>query len=274
MRQILLYLFILFACVVNAEHFKITGTVVDETNEPLIGAGVKVVGTHRFAYTNFDGNFSIEVEKGEILEFSYVGYNSREVEILNDSSLFIELVPEGVDLENFVGCKHCFDPPIPNSDAFFKRVVPSRGIDQENVVAKYGFTQPILNPNSLDFPLPESELKKLPLYDESLRGEFIQLNERQIGRAKYLLYEEINKDVKNPLISMMRLGRYARQFLGVKHDGDMIVFINLVSSSLMPQFKDRLSNSLIIVDDGGNDFGHAIVDLTSDEVIMLHMNGD
>ena len=275
MRQILLYLFILFACGVNAEQFRITGTVVDEVHEPIIFAKVEVKDADRRTVTNVDGNFSIDVEKGAILKFSYIGYDSKEVEVLNDSSLFIELVPKGVDLENFVGCTHCFDPPIPNIDAFFKDVVPSSGKDQENVVAnKYGFWRPILKPNSLDFPLPESELKKLPLYDESLCGEFIQLDERQIGRAKYLIYEEINKDVKNPLISMMRLGRYARQFLGVKHSGNTIVFINLVSSGLMPQFKDSISNSLITVDDGGNSFGYAIVDFTSDVVIMLRMNGD
>ena len=72
----------------------------------------------------------------------------------------------------------------------------------------------------------------------------------------------------------MRLGRYVRQFLGVKHNGHKIVFINLVSSSLMPQFNDRLSDSLITDDGGGNDFGRAIVDLTSEKVIMLRMNGD
>ena len=42
----------------------------------------------------------------------------------------------------------------------------------------------------------------------------------------------------------------------------------------MPQFKDSISNSLITVDDGGNSIGYAIVDFTSDVVIMLHMNGD
>ena len=36
LRQILLYIFILFACSVNAEQFKITGTVVDETILPPI----------------------------------------------------------------------------------------------------------------------------------------------------------------------------------------------------------------------------------------------
>ena len=245
MRQILLYLFILMACGVNAEQFRITGTVVDAgDNEPLIGVGVQIKGTDRGSATDLDGNFSIDVEKGEILKFSYIGYDSKEVEVLNDSSLFIELVPkEDIDIENAVGCKNCFTPPV-------------------------------LSPNSFDFSLPESELKKLQQYDESLRGEFIQLDERQIGRAKYLICEEIDKDVNSPLISLMHLCLYARQYLGVKHNGHKIVFVNLVAWSLMPQFKERISDSLITVDDGGNSFGRAIVDLTSEEVIMLRMNGE
>ena len=249
MRQILLYLFISFAFSVNAEQYRITGTVVDENNEPAIGAWVVQKSNPKSGVvTDFDGNFSIEVEKGAILKFSYVGYNSKEVEVLNDSSLFIELVPdyEVWAIENYVGSNiHCFPPPV-------------------------------LNPNSLDFALPESELKKLPLYDESLSGEFIQLNDFQIGRAKYLICEAIDKGVNNSRIrkSRMLLGRYARQFLGVKHKGHKIVFINLVSTSVMPHFNGRLSDSLITVEDGGNDFGRAIVDLTSEEVIMLRINGD
>ena len=92
MRQILLYIFILFVCSVSAEQFMITGTVVDARDSlQCIGASVMVVGTNRGTATDGDGNFSIEVEKGEILKFSYYGYNSKEVEVLNDSSLVIEM---------------------------------------------------------------------------------------------------------------------------------------------------------------------------------------
>ena len=92
MRQILLYIFILFVCSVSAEQFKITGTVVDaEYNEPLIGTTVQIKGTDRRTAADIDGNFSIKVEKGAILKFSYVGYISKEVEVLNDSSLVIVL---------------------------------------------------------------------------------------------------------------------------------------------------------------------------------------
>ncbi len=97
MRQILLYVFILFVGSISAEQFKITGKVVDDFYEPLIGTTVEIKGTDSCTSTDIDGNFSIEVEKGAILKFSFVGYISKEVEVLNDSSLVVELEED----ENF-----------------------------------------------------------------------------------------------------------------------------------------------------------------------------
>ena len=98
MRQILLYLFISFACSVNAEQYRITGTVVVENNEPAIGACVaQKINSKNAVVTDFDGNFSIEVEKGAILSFSCIGCKSKEVEVLNDSSLVIELENNPLD---------------------------------------------------------------------------------------------------------------------------------------------------------------------------------
>ena len=87
MRQILLYVFLLFVFSVSAEQFRIKGKVVDNNNEPLIGASVYVKGkgANHGTVTDIDGNFSIVVEKGEILRFVYVGYHSKEVNIWNDS---------------------------------------------------------------------------------------------------------------------------------------------------------------------------------------------
>ena len=102
MRQILLYIFLLLVCSVSAEQFRITGKVVDARDkEPLIGAGVYDVCTHRYIYADIDGNFSIEVEKGAILKFSFCGYYEKEVEVLNDSSLVIELEEDPVALKYF-----------------------------------------------------------------------------------------------------------------------------------------------------------------------------
>ena len=92
MRQLLLFIFISLAFSLSAEQFKITGKVVDARDSlQCIGASVMVVGTNRGTATDGDGNFSIEVEKGEILKFSYLGYYDKLVEVLNDSALFVEM---------------------------------------------------------------------------------------------------------------------------------------------------------------------------------------
>ena len=102
MRQLLLFIFLLLVCSVSAEQFKITGKVVDEHNEPFIGATVWIKATDHHTATDMDGNFRIEVEKGTILKFSYIGCTSKEVEVLNDSSLVIELEEDPDALIDFI----------------------------------------------------------------------------------------------------------------------------------------------------------------------------
>ncbi|MBO6534032.1 MAG: carboxypeptidase-like regulatory domain-containing protein, partial [Muricauda sp.] len=57
---------------------EVTGTVYDDQNVPLPGASVRVKGTQTGAITDFDGNYTIEANEGDILVFSYVGFNSKE----------------------------------------------------------------------------------------------------------------------------------------------------------------------------------------------------
>ena len=52
----------------------VTGTVTDETGEPLIGANVAVKGTNFATNTDIDGNFTINAEKGQTLVATYIGY--------------------------------------------------------------------------------------------------------------------------------------------------------------------------------------------------------
>lgn len=59
----------------------ITGTVVDNTGEPVIGASVIVVGakTTTGTVTDFDGNFSVNVKPGTKLQISFIGYQTQTV---------------------------------------------------------------------------------------------------------------------------------------------------------------------------------------------------
>ena len=58
----------------------VTG-VVEDADGPLIGASVLVKGTTVGTITDFDGNFSIEANVGDELEFSYMGYTSQTLKV-------------------------------------------------------------------------------------------------------------------------------------------------------------------------------------------------
>ena len=59
---------------------KVTGTVVDETGEPIIGATVKIVGqTTGGTVTDLNGNYSIAAPKGSKVSISYIGYTTQTV---------------------------------------------------------------------------------------------------------------------------------------------------------------------------------------------------
>ena len=71
---------IAFVSVANAEIIRVTGTVTDrEQGEQLVGVSVLVKGTNTGTVTNIDGKYIIDVEKGQTLVFSYIGYETQEV---------------------------------------------------------------------------------------------------------------------------------------------------------------------------------------------------
>ena len=77
-------------CSLNAQAQKITvkGSIVDGTGEPLIGATVKVKGNATTGViSDMDGNFSLEAAPGEMLEISYIGYETQEVAIKDRQSI-------------------------------------------------------------------------------------------------------------------------------------------------------------------------------------------
>ncbi len=78
-RILLVLLSFTTSLLVNAQQ-EITGTVVDQTGEPLIGATVMVKGTSNGTTTDLDGNFKLSTEQGKMLVFSYIGFEKQERE--------------------------------------------------------------------------------------------------------------------------------------------------------------------------------------------------
>lgn len=72
------------------------GKVVDESGMPLPGATITVIGSTRGVITDNDGNYSIEVKSTDVLEFSFVGFESQLVKV-GDNSVLDVILSEKVD---------------------------------------------------------------------------------------------------------------------------------------------------------------------------------
>ena len=83
LKRYLLSTLLIFAGTLLYAQTEITGTVVDETGEGVIGATVMEKGTNNGTVTDFDGNFKIKVQEGTMLVLSYIGYQTQEVAAKN-----------------------------------------------------------------------------------------------------------------------------------------------------------------------------------------------
>ena len=64
----------------------LSGLVVDNNGEPIIGASVKVVGSNTGSVTDLNGNFKIaNVQKGATIEVSFIGYLTQRVKVTGSS---------------------------------------------------------------------------------------------------------------------------------------------------------------------------------------------
>ena len=81
---------------------KVSGIVIDENNEPLIGVNIKVEGSSIGAITDIDGNFNIMAPQGSTLSFTYVGYTPQSVKITDKNIYEIRLVSETKQLSEVV----------------------------------------------------------------------------------------------------------------------------------------------------------------------------
>ena len=82
---------------------KVTGTVIDETGEALIGATVTESGSAKGVITDFDGNFQLEVSsKATAIQVSYVGYKTKTVNIPASGKLTVRLESDETVLQETV----------------------------------------------------------------------------------------------------------------------------------------------------------------------------
>ena len=101
------YILILFLMVLTPMYAQtsrnISGQVVDELGEAIIGANVTVVGNKSLGtITDIDGNFTLTVTEGAILEVSYIGYVNKKVNVDKNTNYRIVLKEDAEQLDEVV----------------------------------------------------------------------------------------------------------------------------------------------------------------------------
>ena len=77
MKKNIIFLFLFTSIVVNAQLFKISGSVVDENQKPLFGATIQIKKLNKGTSTNTQGKFTLLVPEGDFnIEVSYVGFKT------------------------------------------------------------------------------------------------------------------------------------------------------------------------------------------------------
>lgn len=99
-----LLVLVFFLCTsVGLAQIAVSGKITDvATDEPLPGANIIIKGSTKGAQSDFDGNFSIDVKKGDKLEISYLGYNKQEVQIGDITYLQIKLTANANSLDEVI----------------------------------------------------------------------------------------------------------------------------------------------------------------------------
>ena len=80
----------------------VTGTIIDETGEPMIGVSVLVQGTTTGTVTDLDGKFVLEVPANATLVISYIGYKTQNIKVGSQHAFAIKMESDNEVLDEVV----------------------------------------------------------------------------------------------------------------------------------------------------------------------------
>ncbi len=98
----LLVLAFFIVSTVFAQNKTVTGTITDDQGIPLPGVNIVVKNTTIGTQTDFDGNYSITVNRGAVLQFSYVGFVNSEKVVGDQNQIDVQLLQDTAELEEVV----------------------------------------------------------------------------------------------------------------------------------------------------------------------------
>ncbi len=84
------------------DSYLLSGTITDEANVPIPGVNVIIANTTTGTSADFDGNYSIEVTNGDVLQFSSIGFSSKSITINGQQTLNVTLAEDSALLDEVV----------------------------------------------------------------------------------------------------------------------------------------------------------------------------
>ena len=102
MKKLLTIITVLMSLITFSQEKIITGKITDEIGAPLFGVVVVIKGTSIGKTTDFDGNYSINAKVGDVLKFLYIGMNTIEVVIDNQTSINFQMKKSSEELDEVV----------------------------------------------------------------------------------------------------------------------------------------------------------------------------
>ncbi len=102
LQGLLTLLLVLVVQISFAQEKTVTGTVVDEDGLPLPGVNVIEKGTSNGVQTDFDGNYNITVDQGDVLVYSYLGFATQELTVGSSDVLNVTMAVDAAALDEVV----------------------------------------------------------------------------------------------------------------------------------------------------------------------------
>ncbi|MFT6808811.1 MAG: TonB-linked SusC/RagA family outer membrane protein [Saprospiraceae bacterium] len=101
-RNLILLILLFSGMSVSWGQGTVTGVVVDNSDEALIGVTIVVKSTLKGEITDIDGRFSISAAVGDVLEFGYVGMKTQQITLADLSEIRIIMESDATELSEFI----------------------------------------------------------------------------------------------------------------------------------------------------------------------------
>jgi len=98
----LMLLLLVNVALMAQDGYTLRGTVTDDANLPVPGVNVIIQNSTTGTSTDFNGNYSIEISNGDVLEFSSLGFASQSITINGQQTLNVTLAEDSAQLEEVV----------------------------------------------------------------------------------------------------------------------------------------------------------------------------